>query len=294
MAAALHALNGVLDRVESTSSLDRPADGVAALISKAIAPGRLKDAASGTWLGHPLHPLLVSLPIGAWSWATVLDLTTLRGSTAARKLVGWGVLAAIPTAAAGGSDWVDTSGAERRVGLIHAVGAWSSIGLYAASWRARRPGKSGGRLFAMAGGAALAATGYLGGHLTYRYGVGVDTTAFQAGPQDWTDLGPDAEVGEGTVKQFRVDDVALLVTRRGGQIHVLADRCSHRGGPLSEGELDGACIVCPWHGSAFDLVDGSVRHGPASIVQPAYEVRHQGGTIQVRRTEERSLRKNPV
>ena len=206
-----------LRRVESAASLDRPADGVAALISKVIAPGRLKDAASGTWLGHPLHPLLVALPIGAWSSATMLDLTTLRGSAAARRLVGLGVLAAIPTAAAGGSDWVDTSGAERRMGLVHAVGAWLSIGLYASSWRARRPGKHGGRLLAIAGGMTLAATGYLGGHLTYRYGVGVDTTAFQAGPQDWTDLGPDADVAEGAVRQFRVGDVALMVTRRGGQ-----------------------------------------------------------------------------
>ena len=292
--AALHALNEVLGRVESVSSLDRPADAVAALISKVIAPGRLKDTASGTWLGHPLHPLLVALPIGAWSSATVLDLTTLRGSAAARKLVGLGVLAAIPTAAAGGSDWVDTSGAERRIGLVHAVGAWLSIGLYASSWRARRPGKRGGRLLAIAGGATLAATGYLGGHLTYRYGVGVDTTAFQAGPQDWTDLGPDADVAEGAVCQFRVDDVALMVTRRAGQLYVLADRCSHRGGPLSEGVLDGDCIECPWHGSVFSVLDGSVRHGPASIPQPTYEVRNHAGTIQVRRPEDRSLRQNPV
>jgi nitrite reductase/ring-hydroxylating ferredoxin subunit/uncharacterized membrane protein len=294
MPAGMRASNGFLGRVESMSSLDRPADGIAALISKAIPAGSLKDAASGTWLGHPLHPLLVSLPIGAWSWATVLDLTTPGGSKAARKLVGWGVLAAIPTAAAGGSDWVDTSGAERRVGLIHAIGAWLSIGIYAASWRARRPGKDGGRLLAIAGAATLADTGYLGGHLSYRYGVGVDTTAFQSGPQDWTDLGTDAEVGEGTVKQFRVADVALLVTRQRGQLYVLADRCSHRGGPLSEGVLEQECVVCPWHGSRFNVVDGSVRRGPASIAQPAYEVRNHAGTIQVRRREERSLRLNPV
>jgi nitrite reductase/ring-hydroxylating ferredoxin subunit/uncharacterized membrane protein len=294
MSAGLRAVNGFLGRVESTSSLDRPADGVAALISKAIAPGRLKDAASGTWLGHPLHPLLVSLPIGAWSWATVLDLTTLKHSPAARKLIGWGLLAAIPTAAAGGSDWVDTSGAERRVGLVHAVGAWLSIGLYASSWRARRSGKNGGRLLAVAGGTTLAATGYLGGHLTYGYGVGVDTTAFQSGPQEWTDLGSEAEVGEGTLTQFRVADTALMVTRRDGQIYVLADRCSHRGGPLSEGDLDGDCVVCPWHGSAFSVKDGAVRGGPASLAQPAYEVRSHGGTVQVRRGENRSLRQNPV
>ena len=275
------------------SVLDRPAEVVASVISTVVPEGRWKDAASGTWLGHPLHPLLVSLPIGAWSSATVLDLTTVRPSPAARRLVGLGLLAAIPTAAAGGSDWVDTSGAERRVGLLHAVGAWLSIGLYAASWRARRGGTTGGKLLAMAGAGVLATTGYLGGHLTYAYGVGVDTTAFQAGPEEWTDLAPASAISEGELKQFRVGEVALVVTRRQGRVYALADRCSHRGGPLSDGKLDGDCIVCPWHSSAFAL-DGSVQRGPASIAQPAYEVRASEGIVQVRRAEEPSLRRNPV
>jgi nitrite reductase/ring-hydroxylating ferredoxin subunit/uncharacterized membrane protein len=294
MLKALRAMDAALHQVESMSALDRPADLVSSVIAKVIPEGRVKDAASGSWLGHPLHPLLIALPIGAWSSATVLDLTTVKGSPAARRLVGMGLLAAIPTAAAGGSDWVDTEGAERRVGLVHAVGAWLSIGLYAASWKRRGRGGQHGKLFAMAGASVLGLTGYLGGHLTYVYGVGVDTTAFQAGPENWTDLGPDAEVAEGELKQFRVDDVALVVARRNGQLYALADRCTHRGGPLSDGELDGDCVVCPWHSSAFSLEDGSVRRGPASIGQPAYEVRTSAGTVQVRRAEERSLRQNPV
>ncbi len=295
MNPALRAVCEAVRRVESMSALDRPAGAIASVISSVLPEGTLKDAASGTWLGHPLHPLLVSVPIGAWSSASVLDLTTVHSSKAARRLVGLGLLAALPTAAAGGSDWVDTTGAERRVGLVHAVGAWLSIGCYAASWRARRSSSSvRGKALALAGAGTLAATGYLGGHLTYVYGLGVDTTAFQAGPQEWTALGPEADVAEGELKQFRVDDVALVLARRQGRLHVLADRCSHRGGPLSDGQLDGDCIVCPWHSSAFDLEDGSVRRGPASIGQPGYEVRIVKGTVQVRRAEERSLRQNPV
>jgi nitrite reductase/ring-hydroxylating ferredoxin subunit len=134
----------------------------------------------------------------------------------------------------------------------------------------------------------------LGGHLAYAYGVGVDTNAFQAGPQDWTEIGSDADVGEGALKQFRVGQVALLVIRQEGQLYVLADRCSHRGGPLSDGALDGKCVVCPWHSSAFSIIDGSVHRGPATIAQPTYEVRSSVGMIQVRRVEDRSLRQNPV
>ncbi|MBK7623834.1 MAG: Rieske (2Fe-2S) protein [Kineosporiaceae bacterium] len=51
-------------------------------------------------------------------------------------------------------------------------------------------------------------------------------------------------------------------------MHVLAHTCSHLGGPLSQGEVVDDCIVCPWHGSAFRLTDGSVRHGPATARSP--------------------------
>jgi nitrite reductase/ring-hydroxylating ferredoxin subunit len=77
-------------------------------------------------------------------------------------------------------------------------------------------------------------------------------------------------------------------------VHALADRCSHRGGPLSDGELDGDCVTCPWHGSTFSVTDGEVVSGPATIPQPTYEVRLEGSDVLVRRAEERSLRANPV
>jgi nitrite reductase/ring-hydroxylating ferredoxin subunit/uncharacterized membrane protein len=291
-------LHRVMSRLEALSALDKPADAVSSLVTKTVQEGPVKDAVSGTWLGHPLHPLLVSIPIGAWTSASVLDLFSGKASApAARRLVGLGLLAALPTATAGASDWSDTTGAERRVGLVHAAGAWLSMGFYGASWLARGRGKQGHRrgvVLALAGSGALAATGYLGGHLSYAYGVGVDTTAFQGGPEEWTPVAPASEVVEGKLKQVRVNDVAVLLTRRGGDYYALADRCSHRGAPLSEGELKGDCVVCPWHGSAFALSDGDVKRGPASLPQPKYDIRVIAGQIEIRRTEERSLRSNPV
>jgi nitrite reductase/ring-hydroxylating ferredoxin subunit len=76
-------------------------------------------------------------------------------------------------------------------------------------------------------------------------------------------------------------EVPLVVVRVDGQVHVLADRCSHLSGPLSDGELAGDCITCPWHGSSFRLSDGSVIHGPATAPQPSFQVREVGGAIQV-------------
>ncbi len=292
-------LTRALTRVESLSELDRPAGMVSSAISTVIRTGPVKDAASGSWLGHPLHPLLVSLPIGAWTSASVLDLAGGKGSaSAARKLVGLGLLAAFPTAAAGGSDFTDTEGAERRVGLIHAIGAWTSIACYAASWKARGKPTAGarlkGRAWALIGGGTLAATGYLGGQLSYVYGVGVDTSAFQKGPAEWTPVASADEVSEGSTKQVRVDGVAIVLARHEGTLYALGDRCTHRGGPLSDGEREGDCLVCPWHGSAYQLADGAVARGPASIPQPTYEVRVVDGNVLVRRAETRSLRSNPV
>ena len=288
----------VISRLESLKALDSPADAVSSLVTKTVPDGPVKDAASGTWLGHPLHPLLVSIPIGAWTSASVLDLASGKDSApAARRLIGLGLLAALPTATAGASDWSDTTGAERRVGLVHAAGAWLSMGLYAASWFARAKGEKGRRrgvVLALAGSGTLAATGYLGGHLSYAYGVGVDTTAFQGGPEEWTAVSPVSEVLEGKLKQVRVDEVAVLLTRRDGEFFALADRCTHRGAPLSEGEVDGGCVVCPWHGSAFAFRDGGVERGPATMPQPKYDIRVTAGQIEIRRTEDRSLRSNPI
>jgi nitrite reductase/ring-hydroxylating ferredoxin subunit len=177
--------------------------------------------------------------------------------------------------------------------VVHLASASTTIGLYFASWRVRAGGGSG-RMLALAGSAALGATGYLGGHLSYAYGVGVETTAFEAGPQDWTRVAADGDLIEGELTQVRSDGVAILLVRRGGQVYALADRCTHRGGPLSDGDLDGGCVTCPWHGSVFDLRDGSVVRGPATLPQPPYEVKVSDGQVLVRRTEQRSLRTNPI
>jgi nitrite reductase/ring-hydroxylating ferredoxin subunit/uncharacterized membrane protein len=290
--------NRLISRLESLTALDAPADGLAAVIAKVQPPGPIQDASSGTWLGHPLHPVLVALPLGAWTSASVLDLLPGRRNTdSARRLIGLGLLTSLPTAFAGASDWRDTAGPERRVGLVHAVGAWTSIALYAASWKKRGHGTAGrlaGKALALAGAATLTATGYLGGHLSYGYGIGVDTNAFDSGPQDWTRVAGLSELAEGKLTQVHAAGVALLLVRRGGDVHALADRCSHRGGPLSDGELSGDCVTCPWHGSAFSLADGEVVSGPATLPQPTYEVRVDGDDVLVRRTEERALRTNPV
>ncbi|ABW13389.1 Rieske (2Fe-2S) domain protein [Parafrankia sp. EAN1pec] len=283
----------LLDRLEREQRLDAPAEAVSGFWSAALRSERLRDVLSGRQLGHPLHPAAILVPAGTLLSATMLDTTggaALR--PAARRLVGLGLLSAGPAALAGWSDWLDTKGAERRVGLVHAASNVVGLASYAISWRQRRRGARG-LAASLAGAAALGLGGWLGGHLAYALGVGVDTTAFQRGPAEWTDVLATSEVTT-ELRQVEIDGVPVLLTRVNGQVVAISDRCTHRGGPLHEGERTGGCVRCPWHGSQFELASGEVVQGPATRPQPVYEVRETGGRVELRRSEVRTLRANPV
>jgi nitrite reductase/ring-hydroxylating ferredoxin subunit/uncharacterized membrane protein len=266
-------------------ALDPPARKLLGLAHRAIRPGRVRDALSGTFLGHALHPLLTDLPIGSWSSAMVLDVAGGPGSErAARRLIGTGILASVPTAVTGSIEWADSADGRagtRRVGLVHAAANVTALALYSASYLARRRGGDG-RTLAFAGGAALAVGGHLGGHLSYVNGEGVAVTTFESGPTEWTPTIPESELAEGRPACVSAAGVPVLVVRQGERIRALANRCNHRGGPLHEGELSDGTIACPWHGSTFRLEDGSVERGPAASPQPAYEARLNQGRVEVR------------
>jgi nitrite reductase/ring-hydroxylating ferredoxin subunit/uncharacterized membrane protein len=288
-------LDTIADRLERASALDKPSDLMAALVQRLIPEGPVADAASGTPLGHPLHPLLVTVPIGSWVAASYLDLTG-GDARAAQRLVGLGNLAALPTALTGANDWLSTVEGERRVGLAHALLNYTALGLYTGSWLARRKGRRvKGAALALVGAGVLSASGWLGGHLSYALGIGVDTTAFQQFPTDWTDAGPEVDVQAEVPTSVDVDGVPVLLIRHEGRLLALADRCTHRGGPLHEGEIRDGCVICPWHNSTFALTDGSIAAGPATRPQPALDVRTVDGRVQVRRSDEpRGQRTNPV
>jgi len=175
MDAAARGLETTAARIEQASFLDPVADVIAGIVTRVIPKGPARDVASGAFLGHPLHPLLVTVPIGSWLSASLLDLTG-GDAKAAKRLVLAGTLAAVPTAITGANDWSKTTGPQRRVGLVHAALNDVALGSYAASWAARRHGKRvKGAVLALVGASAVGAAGWLGGHLAYRMGVGVET-----------------------------------------------------------------------------------------------------------------------
>lgn len=287
-------LDAIARRVERWSALDQPAELLTGAATKLLGNVTLRDLLSGTPIGHPAHPLLVAVPIGSWSSALVFDLIGDREG--AERLTLIGVVGAVPAALTGLNDWRFTSGAERRVGLVHAVLNLTATSAYAASWWARRRDRTGaGIAWSLLGATALTGAGWLGGHLAYALGVGVDTTAFQHGDADWTDAAAEPDVRVGELLGVEVDGVPVVLTRAPqGAIVALADRCTHRGGPLHEGTISDGCLECPWHHSRYAL-DGSVVTGPATRPQPRYAVRVDQGRVLVGRSEEsRTLRRNPV
>jgi nitrite reductase/ring-hydroxylating ferredoxin subunit/uncharacterized membrane protein len=285
------------EAIENEEALDAPAEAVAEFVGKVFKPGPIKDALSGTALAHPAHPAIIVLPIGSWVSATWLDFFGGKGSRdAARKLVALGIVSAVPAALTGASDWSDTTGAERRVGFVHALANTTGLALYMASWRARRRGKHyRGVALALAGSGVVGFSGWLGGHLAYSLGVGVDTTAFLGGPADWTDVAAEADLPDGQPVAATAGAAPVVLVRQGDQIFALNDRCTHRGGPLHEGSVLNGCIECPWHGSQFRLDDGTIKRGPATEPEPVFEVRVESGRVLVRRSSDpRSGRTSPV
>jgi nitrite reductase/ring-hydroxylating ferredoxin subunit/uncharacterized membrane protein len=275
--------------IEAASVLDPPAQAAGKAVRGAIAPGPLKDGLSGTWLGHALHPLLTDTVVGTWASALLLDLAGGDDRRAADRLVAAGIVCALPTALTGANDWADgepASDGVRRVGAVHALGNVAALGLQVASLAARRRGaRAAGVGLSLGAGALLALTGYLGGHLSFAQGQGVDETVFDPGPGEWTDALAVADLGDEPATAV-VGDTPVLVTRVDGAVVALHDRCSHRGCSLSTGTIEGDTIECPCHGSRFSLRDGHVRRGPASAPQPAFDAREAGGRIELRRRPE--------
>jgi nitrite reductase/ring-hydroxylating ferredoxin subunit/uncharacterized membrane protein len=271
-------------RIERFTALDKAAKPVAGLVGKAVQPRAVRNLLSGTRLGHPAHPMLTDLPIGAWSMSALLDIVGgAKSERAADLLIGAGILSAIPTAATGLNDWSDTIGAERRIGAVHASANVAALSLYIGSLLARRSGGRGaGKVLGLAGFGILIVGAYLGGHLSFAKAVNVNHTIFEHRPQEWTTVLAEAELADGELRKVSVGEASVLLVRDNGEVCALANTCSHAGGPLDEGELVDGCVVCPWHGSTFRLTDGHIVRGPASIPQPAYQTRVRDGKVEVR------------
>lgn len=276
-------------RIGEWRTLDKIGGPLGQAVHRATKPNAVKNALSGGWLGHQLHPMLTDVPIGAWLMASAVDYTVGKpGSVAARRLVALGVLGAVPTAAAGASDWSDSYGGDQRVGLVHGIANVAATGLHAWSWVARRQGRHRtGVALSTLGLGLTAAASYLGGHLSFGRGVGVNNTSFQPPVTDWVDVAKLSALDERTPIRVTAGTVPAVLVKVDGRVHALSATCTHASGPLDEGKIiddehHGACIVCPWHGSQFSVIDGNVARGPASVPQPRWQVRIDNDDVSIK------------
>lgn len=163
--------------IERSDAIDAVAKPLGRLAGEVDSREGLSKVLQGVaWLGHPLHPVLTDYPIGFWSSAMVLDLVGgERTDAAADTLIGMGIAAAVPTAAAGLSEYARVTKPSTRIATVHAMANTVALTMMTGSFLARRSGNRGlGRALSLVGSAALLVGGYLGGHLTYGKGVGVE------------------------------------------------------------------------------------------------------------------------
>ncbi len=250
----------------------------------------VKNILHGKWLGHPLHPIITDVPVGAWTTAAVLDCLELCGSkefkNGADAAVVIGLAGAAGAAVTGITDWSGTTAIERKVGLAHGLLNMGATVMYLTSifLRKKKSTRGAGIALSMLGYGITSVAAYLGGELVYNKQVGVNHTAVPEGyPEDFVAVLPADELNEGEKKCVRAEKVDVLLVKKLGKIYALANTCSHLGGPLAEGEItEDGCVRCPWHQSEFLLSDGSVKNGPATEPQPTFEVREHNGQIEVR------------
>ncbi len=266
---------------------------VRAFFSALRLPGRLlQDFLNGTWLGHSLHAVLVDVVIGGATAAVMLDVLRIffgvEGlADATTWVVGLALLSGIGAILTGLTDFKDTSPdtSTRDVALLHGLINFVGTGAFAFSLTQRLSGDHDVAFWTfLVGYGLISLGGYIGGHVVFKHGYAVNHNAHARGrrAKEFTPVMAAAELADGTPTKTMFGSTSVMLVRRGDVVHALKETCSHLGGPLSQGELDGDTITCPWHFSTFRLRDGSVVHGPATSRQLSYEARITEGQVELR------------
>jgi nitrite reductase/ring-hydroxylating ferredoxin subunit/uncharacterized membrane protein len=281
---------GLTDRISEVAQ-----QGIKAVIgSNRKPPRRFKTLLHGTWLGHPLHPAITDVPIGSWLLAVILDIIWLVSPSSngwaargAELAVIVGIVAGLGAAATGMADWSDTYGGERTVGLYHGALNLLALAFYIISAALRLGLPSGesvpAAILGFAGIIAVIVAAYLGGDMVFDKGTSVNHTAWEQTSEGYEAVLSVDDMPQSTLRRVVVAGVPVVLVKLGEKYYALAATCTHAGGPLDEGELQGDVVQCPWHGSRFRMRDGKPITGPATFSQPRLDVRVRNGMIELRR-----------
>jgi uncharacterized membrane protein len=282
-----------LDRlVTSQTWLDGLSDRLQPVVRDAVAgTGRRgADLLDGVWFGAPLHPALTDVPVGALTAAVALDGVALATGSRTLERQADGALAvsvagALAAATTGLSDWRDLGGDTRRLAVAHGLLNVVGVAFNATSLAVRLAGRRrAGQVSSALGFLVASSAAHLGGDLTFGMGVRVNQAQPATGPTEFTPvLDESALDGTSMTEWTPTAKPCSSRARRAARSAQSPTPAVTWGGPLADGEREGDVVVCPWHGSRFDVCTGDVVGGPAVFPQPRFEARARAGKVELRR-----------
>ncbi|HEX8220983.1 MAG TPA: DUF2231 domain-containing protein [Chloroflexia bacterium] len=270
----------------------------------------IKHLLQGRPFGHPLHPILNHFPIALFVISLLFDTATLLGYggnafvLAAFYTMILGVVMGVLAALTGLADYVDIRADHpgKRNATLHMGLNLTMLVLYAVNLNLRNGDLGAGGtpllpfLLSLAGVGIIGVSGYLGGQLVYDDGVGIGrhlrhadappqtikVLSSRANSEGFVAVADEGRIGEGETLRVQVDRMVMAVVKLEGKTYAFQEFCTHRFGPLSEGNFHDHQVQCPWHRSCFDVRTGKVTQGPAKVDLNVYESKVQGGKILVR------------
>jgi nitrite reductase/ring-hydroxylating ferredoxin subunit/uncharacterized membrane protein len=254
--------------------------------------------------GHPIHPMLVGFPAAYLFGSAAVDLwARATGRTewfrTARHMTTLGIGTALVAAVPGLIDYVfavPPKSSARTRATDHMFANVSALMLFSAAragWRTDDPPRPWVTVAEACGAALVVVAGWMGGTLVYRNQIAVDHRFANAGKwrsldivapdedQETVDVGAVDELGVGQMKLVRVGNRRIVLARTEDGHTAFDDRCTHKGGPLSDGSLVCGTVQCPWHGSQFDVRTGAVAQGPAREPIATYDVTEIDGQLRL-------------
>lgn len=269
----------------------------------------IKELLEGKPFGHPLHPLLVHLPIGLFYSSLLLDLGNLLfdgGNALVRGAfytMAFGTVMALVAAIPGLMDRADIrrDHPAARLATTHMLLNVTAVGIYLVNLALRygrldEPATSGlTLLLSLAAVGIISYSGYLGGTMVYNDGIAVGrhrrhtdtpeaTLHVVPVPEDdiFVPVVPAEQVAPGETVRAEVEGFVMTIANVEGDYYAFQEFCSHRFGPLSEGHFHGYEVMCPWHRSCFDVRTGKVTQGPAKVDLKTFDLTVRDGQIHVR------------
>ena len=248
---------------------------------------------------HPLHPILVALPIAFFLGAFVFDVLFVFTDQTSFWQTGYylaiaGIVGALMAAVPGAIDYfysVPPKSSAKKRATQHAVINLINVGIFIFSVYYRQKENSNSFVVLGAEGVGIilmSIAGWMGGTLVHRNQISVDHRYAGAGKWQEEYIDTDhtrievAVIGElktNAMKLLHVNKQRIVIGRTEKGYVAFSDHCTHRGGPLADGVLICGTVQCPWHGSQFDVETGAVKAGPAEEFIRVYKTEEENGKV---------------